>query len=1313
MKGLGVFSPFAATSGCVLAAPCYDEFCGSGSPRLKADDRSLSLLGFQIREQAESGSNPFASQFEVNSGFSGFSNEHLFSGQNDSFGGYEGLRYGAGIGDFTTYHSTDLNFLEGNLTSLTWMGAGGDNGLVALGSTTGDVYIIDGTALVEGDGPKVVSQTKVCNTPLKQMSFNAKTNMLGVAGIDGQVSICDLTNPAEPKLIDASYGKWRVGLVTGMSWSPRLGHILATCGSAMGPSGASSPSDASGLVVWDLKARKPASSFRDPSGRAHPVCLEWHPEQTLQLIVGYGDDKSPALQLWDMRNITVPLKEIRGHTMGITSLAVCPHDPNLLLTSGRDDHTRLWSLDAQKGPFHPISSMQTGALSHHKRVQWHPHVPGLFIAQDTDDELSVHSAMCMNQTESYMPAWTRRSCGIISGFAGALTTWNAAGAIKQYTLGNQLDEETTKMLDESLEVFCALADDSKFYKICRSRVEAASDEFDRLTWSVMAALHKGRPEALVETLGFKMPNVPTYHERSHSDYSDDDTPPSYNDDMLAPFDDSALDDIDGEAFFSSLAHKERLDSVDILGRTPATETLDSDIQSGTAEEVLPTDDLGSDELGFGEGALCERMIVGDYETAAFMCLENDKPIEALFLAYAGGLTVWLKVAAQVTSKVDSPLLRTLLLVMRENVNGVVAQCPLDKWREALVYITTAMKDDNTKYKEMCRTLGCRLYASFQQGNKEHLLPASVLFMCSGDVSRVLDAWQLLETGKTNYHVLAKSVVRVAALSIPLKDQMSTDDLGRSATMLAEAFVDCGETAKAVKCLSLPKVVRSPQASIFLSRIQGVNRSGTAPEPVMPYSDSVMKSVMKQVSRSATAEFGTAPGAVANAMYPGMPVPWPLPTATQQKASNTRSTEDANRRIIATSAATQPQGERMKASELDYVTTVLGSLIAQGDTSRAAQDCRLRVAELLKSLGNGELSAEVNGLIFAMCRAIKAGDQANANIALSTISTKFWNTANKNWIMCLKRIVPKCRGRDQTRGLMRKSVGMGLITAVPASGLALSLPPDLVLPPVYLEDRVDHVVLAAEHRLGHVAPEKHRPSEAGRRLHDHLARGVERPIQRLDRVEPELLWSDGAFLRVSEIGVLHGVHVLVVGTVIAVEQHAPHRRLPGGQVRLFRLAARTVAALGEPARPSCLGSNQIVHGQLRHLEVVGRFGLGVGYQTEEVRKLLLGAEARLISVVDPVISHDLHAFALPHETAVTALQPVRFEFMAIRAVLARHVLVYGWSLQQLAPVSACCRLHFPSHCIIDSAVLRCPQVSGHLSISEFIDDTENLPLLTAN
>jgi hypothetical protein len=53
-----------------------------------------------------------------------------------------------------------------------------------------------------------------------------------------------------------------------------------------------------------------------PTARSQRRCsvLQWNPDVATQLVVASDDDRSPTLQMWDLRNSMSPVKEFVGHT---------------------------------------------------------------------------------------------------------------------------------------------------------------------------------------------------------------------------------------------------------------------------------------------------------------------------------------------------------------------------------------------------------------------------------------------------------------------------------------------------------------------------------------------------------------------------------------------------------------------------------------------------------------------------------------------------------------------------------------------------------------------------------------------------------------------------------------------------------------------------------------------------------------------------------------------------------------------------------------------------------------------------------------
>jgi protein transport protein SEC31 len=49
------------------------------------------------------------------------------------------------------------------------------------------------------------------------------------------------------------------------------------------------------------------------------------------------------VQMWDLRNARAPERSLSGHSRGILSLAWCQKDSDLLISSGKDNRTIVFS----------------------------------------------------------------------------------------------------------------------------------------------------------------------------------------------------------------------------------------------------------------------------------------------------------------------------------------------------------------------------------------------------------------------------------------------------------------------------------------------------------------------------------------------------------------------------------------------------------------------------------------------------------------------------------------------------------------------------------------------------------------------------------------------------------------------------------------------------------------------------------------------------------------------------------------------------------------------------------------------------------
>ncbi|EPR61111.1 WD domain, G-beta repeat-containing protein [Toxoplasma gondii GT1] len=287
-------------------------------------------------------------------------------------------------------------------------------GLLAGGMADGDVTLWDAEAILRSGSPSgselssfgsangtgeasgsakglLASVPVHRNQRVHCIHFNpSRPSLLAAGGSSGSVSILDVENVYDVAVYEpggegqGSNSGASGDECTSLAWNRVVPHVLATAFS----SGTTS--------VWDLKQRKTAVSFCDPTHRqSRPSSVVWLPNQATQLLLAYDDDRHPVLQLWDLRNSSYPLREtasdgVYGHTRGIVNAALNPMDSRMLLTSGRDNRIVCWWLEedafhTQGGQSHPSSGfsvyMQQQTQEPYVQLQWAPSsTPGVFAA---------------------------------------------------------------------------------------------------------------------------------------------------------------------------------------------------------------------------------------------------------------------------------------------------------------------------------------------------------------------------------------------------------------------------------------------------------------------------------------------------------------------------------------------------------------------------------------------------------------------------------------------------------------------------------------------------------------------------------------------------------------------------------------------------------------------------------------------------------------------------------------------------------------------------------------------------------------------
>ena len=310
------------------------------------------------------------------------------------------------------------------------------HGLIAGGLVDGSVNLYNpgriigspvGAEPADGAGGALLTKMQKHTGPVRGLEFNAfSPNLLASGAEDGELCIWDLAKPTTPSLyppLKGGAGQPDTGEVSFLAWNNKVQHILAS-------------SSLNGTtVVWDLKRQRPVISFTDPNSRRRCSALQWNPEVATQLIVASDDDRSPSLQIWDLRNSISPAREFVGHSKGVLAMAWSKADPGLLLTCGKDNRTLCWDTDAGE-----VLAELPASSNWNFDVQWSTTTPGVLSTSSFDGRVGLYNLQQAagagagaQVTDQYgvaqpgpkqpmkrAPAWMRRPCGATFGFGGQL-----------------------------------------------------------------------------------------------------------------------------------------------------------------------------------------------------------------------------------------------------------------------------------------------------------------------------------------------------------------------------------------------------------------------------------------------------------------------------------------------------------------------------------------------------------------------------------------------------------------------------------------------------------------------------------------------------------------------------------------------------------------------------------------------------------------------------------------------------------------------------------------------------------------------------
>ncbi|KAL2365608.1 protein transport protein S31 [Blastomyces dermatitidis] len=616
-------------------------------------------------------------------------------------------------------------------------------GIIAGALENGSLDLWNADKLLSGASDPLVTRSSQHSGPVKTLQFNPRhSNLLATGGSKGELFISDLNNIDHP---------FRLGNVAArqddiecLDWNKKVPHILVT------------GSSAGFVTVWDVKTKKESLTLNN-LGRKAVSAVAWDPEKPTKLITSIPLETDPLILVWDLRNSNAPERVLKGHESGVLSLSWCAQDPDLLLSCGKDNRTICWNpqTGVQYGEF-PVVTNWTF------QTRWNPHNPNMFAtasfdgrisiqtiqntksdaiaqagasqAQPADDEDFFAKAQSQPQASTFSlptpPKWLQRPASVSFGFGGrvisvGLTDPGKPGSraskvrITPFEIDSTLSS-ATQTFEEALKV-------GDLRKICETRIENAQGDSDRADWKVIETLISDDPKKqVINYLGFS----------------------SEVDEAADSLSKLGLERSDGEGVNGvpqsdsrgpGVRKHKRLSS--IFDTHTDGDNFLTDLSASKGAKTNNPFQIYTGSESEADRGITRALLLGDFEKALDICLQEDRMSDAFMVAICGGQKCIDKAQeAYFQKQAEGPnYLRLLASIVGKNLWDVVHNADLANWKEAIATLCTFAT--NEEFSDLCETLGDRLEEQAKaQDDKEGRKNAAFCFLVSSKLEKVVGIW---------------------------------------------------------------------------------------------------------------------------------------------------------------------------------------------------------------------------------------------------------------------------------------------------------------------------------------------------------------------------------------------------------------------------------------------------------------------------------------------------------------------------------------------------------------------------------------------
>ncbi|XP_033467620.2 protein transport protein Sec31A isoform X1 [Epinephelus lanceolatus] len=721
------------------------------------------------------------------------------------------------------------------LHSIVWlnfgMGADGTGGRLVGGSENGTLTVYNPEVIMNSGTDAVVGQSDKHTGPVRALDFNPfQSNLLASGANDSEIYIWDLNNFSSPMTPGAKTQPAED--ISVVSWNRQVQHILASAN----PSGKA--------VVWDLRKNEPIIKISDHSNRMHCSGMLWHPDVATQLVLASEDDRLPVIQMWDLRFATSPLKVLENHTRGILSISWSQADSELLLSSAKDNRILCWNPNTGE-VIYELPTTNQWCFD----VQWCPRNPALLSTASFDGRITVYSVMggsLKSQQQSTAdkisssfdsmdpfgtgqvlpplqvpqptsqdtivpplkkpPKWVRRPVGASFAFGGKLITFEnpklppvqSPQPVPRQVFVSQVSTET-EFLQRSRELQAALQSGS-FNNYCQAKIQGAKSDAEQDIWKFLLVNFEDEARVkFLRLLGFSKDEL-----------------------------EKKISKCLGKSF---QPNGHGVDAKDLAEKMQRLSTERSDVATAvgdarTSGSVSPADFFSQtpkENSNFQipvscdtDGLISQALLVGNFEGAVDLCLNDGRYAEAILLSISGGEELLKKTQQKYLSNQKNSISMLISSVVTQNWRDIVQSCELDNWKEALAALLTYAHPED--FARLCDTLGGRLE---QEKTEKRCLQACLCYICSGNIEKLVECWALhrdcssplgLEDLVEKVMMLRKSIERLRNSEVAVQSPILAEKLTCYAGILA------AEGSLATAMTYLPENTDQPGIKMLRDRL---------------------------------------------------------------------------------------------------------------------------------------------------------------------------------------------------------------------------------------------------------------------------------------------------------------------------------------------------------------------------------------------------------------------------------------------------------------------------------------------------------------